>query len=234
LTTVSQIDNRGALAYVATGRGDGDRMFRRAMRHSRAVRVLRVALPLAVVLGIAGSVIAATVLDPLRAFAKLPVKLGGLVVSGTKITMQAPRLAGFTADSRPYTITARTAAQDVTNPDLLELEDLQSTMQMKDQSTFNLTARFGFYESKAEKLVLKQDVVVVGPSYEVRLIEAVINTRTGHMLSERPAEVKMQQGTINSNRMEIINSGEIIRFERGVTMDLTMDSAASAGKAVAQ
>ena len=52
----------------------------------------------------------------------LPVDMGNLVVSGTKITMELPHLAGYTPDQRPYELWAKTATQDVTDPDHVDLE----------------------------------------------------------------------------------------------------------------
>jgi len=224
VTTVSQIHERGVRAYKATGRADGERMFRAAIRHSRFVRLLRVTIPVGLVIGGLAAIVVATWLDPLRALARLPVNLGGLVVSGTKITMQAPRLAGFTRDQRSYVVVARAAAQDVTNPDLLELQDIDATMEMQDGGQFKVVARAGLYNNKTEMLKLQQNIVVTSSAYEAYLSEALVNVRTTHIISERPVEVKMLQGTINANRLEVVNSGEVIRFERGVDMLLVGES----------
>jgi lipopolysaccharide export system protein LptC len=221
VTTVSQIHGRGLRAYQATGRIDGERMFRAALRHSRFVRALRVTIPVGLVVGGAAAIVVATWLDPLRALARLPVNLGGLVVSGTKITMQAPRLAGFTRDQRSYVVVARAAAQDVTNPDLLELQDINATMEVQD-GQFKVVARAGLYNNKTEMLTLQQNIVVTSSAYEAYLSEALVNVRTSHIISERPVEVKMQQGTINANRLEVL--GDVIRFERGVDMLLVGES----------
>jgi hypothetical protein len=35
----------------------------------------------------------------------------------------------------------------------------------------------------------------------------------------------MKQGTVNANRLEVLDSGEVIRFERGVVMVLTPQDA---------
>ena len=225
MTTVSYIDapyigERGTRAVRAGGRIDGERMYRRAMRHSRNVRVLRLAIPLTIVLGGLAALVVATFLDPLRALAKLPVDAAGLVVSGTKITMQQPRMAGFTRDARPYVVTASTATQDLLNPDMLELQDIHAIMEMVDKTKFDLTAKNGIYDTKNEKLALQTDIVVVSTRYTAYLSQAQVNTKLGHVVSERPVKVKMLQGIINGNRMELMNSGDVIRFERGVTMVL--------------
>jgi lipopolysaccharide export system protein LptC len=229
---MSQTDDRGSRAYTASiGRGDTRRAFRAAMRHSRFVRLLRVALPAAVVLGVLAIILAATVLDPLRVLAKLPVNIDGLVVSGSKITTQGPRLAGFTQDRRPYVVTARSAARDATKPDMVELQELRATIEMKDAGAFEMTAQTGVFEIRADTLTLQDNILVNSTNYQLRLEEAVVNVRTSNMVSEKPVEVTMRQGTINANRLEVTNSGEVIRFERGVTMVLTPDGDSSRGKA---
>ena len=214
----SYIDGRGTHAFRALARRDSERMYRRAMRHSRNVRVLRVAIPLTIALGTIATVVVMTWLDPLRALAKLPVDAAGLVVSGTKITMQQPRMAGFTKDSRPYVVTATAATQDLLNPDTLELQDIHAVMEMVDKSRFDLKAKSGLYDTKNEKLALQTNIVVTSNRYIAFMSQAQVNVRAGHVVTERPVEVKMQQGTINGNRMELFNSGDLIRFDRGVTM----------------
>jgi len=225
LTTVSYIDapyigEHGTRAVSTGGRIDGGRMYRRAMRHSRNVRVLRLAIPLTIVLGGLATIVVATWLDPLRKLAKLPVDAAGLVVSGTRITMQQPRMAGFTRDARPYVVTASTATQDLLNPDTLELQDIHAIMEMVDKTKFDLTAKSGIYDTKNEKLALQTNIVVISSRYTAYMSQALVNVKLGHVVSERPVEVKMLQGIINGNRMELLNSGDVIRFERGVTMVL--------------
>jgi lipopolysaccharide export system protein LptC len=221
--TVLQLNDSETHAFSVARRIDGGRSFRRAARHSRHVRLLRVGIPLLTIVGGVAAFVVTTWLDPLRALARLPVDLGGLVISGTKITMQQPRLVGFTRDSRSYSVNARAAAQDLTNPDMLELQDISATMEMQDMSVFKVVARSGLYDTKTEKLTLQQNIVVTSPNYEGRLSEAVIEVRKGNVISERPVEMKMPQGTVNANRLEVVNSGDVIRFEGDVTMMLTLD-----------
>ena len=74
-----------------------DARFAVAARHSRMVRILRVAVPAAVLLSVA-AIVAVSVFNPFRMLLpKLPIDMGNLVVSGTKITMESPHMAGYTA-----------------------------------------------------------------------------------------------------------------------------------------
>jgi lipopolysaccharide export system protein LptC len=223
LTIASPIDPT-THGYAMTRRGDGGRLFRKAMRHSRRVRALRLAIPVGI-LAVIGVSLLAVQFNPLRMLTALPVDFSSLVVSGTKITMQAPRITGFTNDSRPYEFTARAAAQDVANPDTIELQGLHGKSQMPDKSQFELTADTGVYDSKGEMLTLRQNIVVTSSSgFEVYLSEAVVDVHTSNVVSERPVRVRMQQGTINASRMEVLDSGDTIRFGGGVTMVMTSNS----------
>src|SRR5262245_33693808 len=89
--------------------------FGAAQRHSRRVYFLRRALPVAVGIGVVFMVLW-TWIDPLRLMRGLPIDVGRISISGTKLTMDAPKLKGFSRDGRPYTVTAEEAAQDLTRP----------------------------------------------------------------------------------------------------------------------
>src|SRR6201994_1274236 len=114
--------------------------FAAASRHSRMVRFLRIAVPGTVCLAMAG-VIGISIFNPFRMLMpKLPVDMDNLVVSGTKITMEAPHLSGYTPDQRPYELWAKTATQDVNDPDHVELRKLRAKVRMEDQSIVTLDA----------------------------------------------------------------------------------------------
>jgi len=234
LTVVSQTDERVAPGFLSVGRTDKTGAYRRAVRHSRLVQVLRVAIPVGVLLGTLAAVVAIKLIDPLSRLAKLPINVDGLTVSGTTITMQKPRLAGLTQDKKPYVVTASAASQDVLNPDNLTLRDLHATTEMKDAGAVQLTADSGFFETKADRLTLRRNIVVTSPQYKALLAEAVINVHTNHIVSEQPVEVTTSQGTINANRLEIFDSGDVIRFERGVVMVIVSGSARGAETAEAK
>ena len=231
----AQTDPQTARAYWTMSRGDSERAFRSARRHSRAVRILRVAIPIAVVLGVTG-IFLITFFNPLRMLAKLPIDAGNLVVSGTKITMEKPHLSGFPRDERAYELSADAAKQDLTKPDLIELHNIHAKVQMQDKSTMEMSATAGIYDSKAETLKLDQNIVLSSSTgYRGRMSEAMIDIRKGYVLSERPVEVEMLQGTLNSNRLEIVDSGDLVRFDGGVNMVLMLgEAAASQAKAGAK
>jgi lipopolysaccharide export system protein LptC len=221
LTVAPTIAEREPAVFAGAGRKRDARIFRAARRHSRGVRLLRIAIPLCIVLAVGGVGAATIWFNPLRALAKLPVDVSGVAINGTKITMKAPRIAGFTSDQRQYEMTAQVAAQDVTKTELVELQGIRASMEMQDRTTVETTANNGLYNSKTEQLKLEQNVIVTTSSgYQARLAEATVDMKGGKITSEKPVEVKTADWTINANRMEVVDSGNVIRFDSGVAMTL--------------
>ena len=215
----STIDELGARGFAASSRPDNQQIFLRAQRHSRRVRVLRIAVPAGTVVVLAAITLVSW-LDPMRILSRLPTAGGQLVVSGTKITMSSPKLAGFTKDARPYELNARAAAQDITNPDIVELTDIRAKIESSDRTPVVVTAIDGVYNRKSGILKLNRDIVLTTPSYQVDLIEAVVDTTNNNVVSDKPVQVKMLQGTVNAQRLEVAGGGEVIRFIGDVKMTL--------------
>jgi lipopolysaccharide export system protein LptC len=200
--------------------------FAAAARHSRMVRLLRVAVPATVLLAMAG-IVAISVFNPFRinGLTKLPVDISNLVVSGTKITMETPHLAGFSTDQRPYEVWAKAAIQDLANPDHVELRTLRAKVQMEDKSTVTMDARTGFFDSKQQMLDLRKDIFLQSSTgYEAKLSQAYIDINKGSVTSDEPVDVKLLNGTLTADKLRIINSGEIVRFEGNVVMNLVMET----------
>jgi len=213
-------------AYWNMSRGDSERAFRSARRHSRLVRFLRIALPLAVVFITVGMSLL-TWFNPLRMLATLPVNVNDLVVSGSKITMEQPRVNGFTKDQRAYEFTAEAAAQDMTKPDIVELRNINAKIEMVDKSTINMKAATGIYDTKRETLKLEGNILLTSTNGNTgKLTEAVVDVRKGNVVSDRPVELEMLQGILNANQLEVVDSGTLIRFHGGVSMVLMLNGTA--------
>lgn len=168
--------------------------------------------------------IVAAYFNPFRVLARLPIDPGKIVLSGTRITMESPRVAGFTSDQRPYEVTARAASQDITRPDIVDLKDIRAKVEMQDKVMVEMTAASGVYESKADRLTLDQEIVLTSSSgYSGRLREAVIDVKKGSIVSQSPVELRMLNGTLNANRLEVDERGDVVRFSGGVVMNLLLN-----------
>jgi lipopolysaccharide export system protein LptC len=192
-----------------------------AARHSRLVRALRIAVPTAVALAMA-AIVGVSVFNPFRMLMpKLPVDVGNLVVSGTKITMESPHMAGYTPDQRPYEVWAKTAVQDITDPDHVDLKTLRAKMRMEDQSTVTLDALDGRMDNKNQLLDLHHDVhLQTSTGYEAWLSQAFVDMGKNTVTSDEHVDVKLLNGTLKADRLRITGGGEVIRFEGNVVMNL--------------
>ena len=163
-----------------------------------------------------------SVFNPFRILLpKLPVDMSNLVVSGTKITMESPHMAGFSTDQRPYEVWAKAAIQDLTDPDHMELKTLRAKVMMEDKSTVTMDARTGYYDSKPQLLDLRKDIFLQSSTgYEARMTQAYVDINKGTVTSDEHVDVKLLNGTLTADKLRIFNSGEVVRFEGNVVMNL--------------
>jgi lipopolysaccharide export system protein LptC len=216
--------------WTASRRTDVERAVRKAGRHSIVVRFGRVGLPVGVIVALTGLVLF-TYLKPTQVLEAIPDLAGKTAVQGSKITMQLPRIAGFTRDQRAYELNAETAVQDIATPDVVELQNLRARMEMQDKDVVNITANSGTYSTKADKIVLRDRVIVTSQQgYKAMLREAAVEMKKGNVISEQPVEITLPNGTLTANRLEIVNSGDLIRFDRGVVLDMNPEKAVGASQ----
>ena len=221
LTTATALEPRQG--WTAAGRSDLSRAFRIATRHSRRVRFLRIAVPTFVVLLVLGFA-AATWFNPLRIVAKLPHGAGTLTISGTKITMELPRIAGYTRDARAYELSAQSADQDLTRPENVELKGIAAKVELQNNSFVQMSAARGLYNNKAEQLRLGESIVLKSSSgYEARLTDALVDMRSGQIVSDEPVEVMLLNGVLHAQRLEVAESGAMVLFSGGVSMTLDLN-----------
>jgi lipopolysaccharide export system protein LptC len=222
LSSTYPVGNARRAGFSATSRVDADQRYRAAMRHSRHVQWLRLGVP--AVLAAALVVVVGANYMPTVGGLRLPGELGKMVIKGTRVTMQQPHLTGYTVDSRPYEFTASSAEQDITKPDQMELHQIQAKMVMEDKSTVNVTSASGLYDMKTEILNLNESIHLLSTTgYEALLSDAAIDVHKGVLISEKPVWVKLTGTVINAKRLEVRDSGAVIRFGGGVTMVVQPD-----------
>jgi lipopolysaccharide export system protein LptC len=192
-----------------------------AARHSRIVRALRIAVPAAVTLSMA-AIVLVSIFNPFRMLLpKLPLDMENLVVSGTKITMESPHMSGYTPDRRPYEVWAKTATQDVTDPDHVELKTLRAKVLMEDQSTVTLDALTGLMDTKQQLLDLHKDIYLqTTTGYEAWLSQAFVDMGKGTVTSDEHVDVKWADGRLSADKLKITGGGEVVRFDGHVVMNI--------------
>jgi len=85
-------------------------------------------------------------------------------------------------------------------------------------------ARSVIYESKQQTLDLRKDIFLQSSTgYEAKLSQALLDINKGTVSSDEHVDVKLLNGTLVADRLRILNSGEVVRFEGNVVMNLVMD-----------
>ena len=199
---------------------DLEARFAAAARHSRLVHILRIAVPATVAVAM-GVIIFISAFNKFRTTSEVAFDPGNLVVSGTKITMETPHLSGYTPDQRPYELWANTATQDIRDPDHVDLHKLRAKLLMQDQSTVYLDALTGTFDNKQQQLDLRKDIFMrTSTGYEARLSQAFVDMANNTVTSDEHVDVKLTNGTLSSDRLRIMEGGDVIRFEGNVVMHL--------------
>lgn len=208
------------MSHAAPGMNDAIRIgdarraeaFRAAGRHTTRVRLAKRVIIGSAAAGAVGLALV-TVFNPFRSLPE-NVSIQGLGVSGSRITMELPKLNGYRKDSRPYEVTARQAIQDLKKQNLIELVDLEARIEMADHGQGRVTARTGFYDTAKETMQLVKDVRMKSDSgYEVLLSKADIDFKAGTLSSQEPVRVLMRSSTISADRMNVIDGGKTLVFE---------------------
>ncbi len=192
------------------------RAFREADRNTRRVRLLRKAVPL-IALGGVVVMIGLAFFNPFRP-KEVEVDIGALTVSGDQLTMEMPRLTGFNKRNEAYNVTAASASQKLTAPGEIDLKDLDAVITMADKQTATLKAASGQFNSSTEMLTLTEKVSVGSTrGYNATMQNATVDFKAGQVTSQGNVTLKLENGLIEAKNLKIIDGGDRILFEGGVS-----------------
>lgn len=221
-----RVDSRWSRLDVSPARWRGG--FKEARRHSGRVRFLRRA-------AIAGSLLAivlisaAAFLNPLK---RMPVDIsvGRVGLNGTKVTLDFPKINGVQEDGQPFEIKARSAIQDITAPDVVDLLGIQSKIGAADNSTTWVSANRGTYDSSHDKLTLEGDVRIKNSGgYDIWLTSARIDFKTGGLVSQEPVKVVLDGGTIRAKQLDVSEHGHKVSFGGEVASTFSSEASQTLG-----
>jgi lipopolysaccharide export system protein LptC len=205
---------------TASRRFDRGGAYRAARRHSVYVRLLRWAIPIGCLFAVAG-LLGVMLFDP---FSKLPgnVSIASLGLSGTKVTMEAPKLSGYRQDGRRYDVRATSGVQDIKVPNVIELNQMDATFETGDANRVHVMAPLAVYDSGREFMQMRGDVRVTSQSgFDIRMHDADVDMKAGGIQSQQPVHVLMPRGTIDADRLSISNGGQQVTFDGNVVTVLT-------------
>lgn len=211
-------------AGQASGRSDLE--FARARRHSRMVRRLKIALPLIaaiiVVVGVTTTWLARS----------LPgdISVTGTSIEDGRVVMQDPRMSGVDSQERPYEMRAVRAFQSLTGGGV-DLEKVTATLFVDDDTTADITATAGFYDSETNQLRLTDGIEVkTSNGIAIKLATADIDLAAGAMQGGGPVAIDTPNQTIRSSSLTVSDGGKVLSFGGRVRMVIAPSEAGSTEK----
>ncbi len=190
--------------------------FTQAERHTKRVRRLRWLLPalsLALALLFAG-------VSYVRSFLAR-VEMGPLHLEGNALILQQPKIAGVDKHQHAYEVIAQSARQSINEPRKVELLHIEAKMQLVDDGWARITSDQGLLDDENQRVSLNGNIHVVSShGYDMHLENLQIDTKAGNMSSDRPVTAQQGESRISAERLNVTNSGEVIRFEGKVRAEL--------------
>jgi lipopolysaccharide export system protein LptC len=170
-------------------------------RYSRAVRILRVALPL-VALALMSTIFLFT-RDTLPPGIRFSAKDFAALEDGLRLS--EPRFTGTTDAGEPFVVSAEWALPDSADPTEIRLHAIRASIAMADGRTAELTAADGMLRPKAQTVALTGGVRLTtsdGYVAETETAEADLRARTlvapGAVMAEGPL------GRIEAGRLDMV------------------------------
>ncbi|GGF46195.1 membrane protein [Azorhizobium oxalatiphilum] len=209
---------------IATFVGRGAPDFRKAKRHSARVRLVKRVLPVAILVAVV-LMITVPLVRNLSMKVELPFDLGTLSLSGTRLTMEAPKLSGFTDDNRAYNISAGSAIQDVTKPDLIGLTDITARLELANKGWATVKSHTGSLDTKTQFITLSDGVdLATNGGYAGKMQDAAVDVKAGSVTTDHPVVLTYLDGKLVSDRLKITDRGSRAYFEGNVQLDFRLSS----------
>lgn len=187
-----------------------ERAFKSAQRHTRRVTWLKWFLPV-IALGIIGG-FTTWVINQKPAPVPEEVASNEEAFQQDEVIMQNPNLNGF-SDGRAYEVMAVRAIQKLSEPDVVNLEDLSARITMPDEAWVTFTSETGRFNQKEEYLTLSGKVDVKSSEGYGLLTEAVdVKMKENYLQTTTPVSIASKDILLQANKLEAIDSGDLIRF----------------------
>lgn len=207
---------------------DRAQAFREAARHSRRVRLLR----RGIVFGSIGLVAAVVGWSLFAPAGKLPggVTINQATLNGTRVMMDLPKLNGFRRDGRPYEVRARSGVQDIRTPKIIELNEIDATVQTSDGASVRVQAPKGVFDSGADRMRLDAGSAGDGiritstSGYDVVMRTADMDFKKGDVVSKDPVVLTLTNGAIAADELEIQDHGSRVVFTGNVKSTIAPDN----------
>lgn len=188
---------------------------RAAMRHSRLVKVLKVAIPGTGALLFVGVVAMIGITNYLSGlgFGKISLTADGLV-------MDQPELSGHDG-KRSYRVAATRAIQRISDPRIFDLETIVAELKVDPNQKVAIEAANGTYDSQAETLRLSGGIsVATSDGHSAELERLFVDLQEGSLTTDDPISIATSHGTLKATRMRFDQHDSSLVFFDGISMTL--------------
>jgi lipopolysaccharide export system protein LptC len=188
-----------------------------AQRHSRRVRILKLAVPLVA----AVIAVAFPVYSYLAAPVSIQVQADGSAFADGKLVMANPKLNGFTKQNLPYSMTALRAIQDVSKQGIIDLEGIDAKLPLSADNVAAVNASHGTYNRDGNTMSLTSDVTITTTDgLEAKFKSVFLDMGKGTMKTSDPVDVSRGGSRITADSMSIQDNGKIVVFENRVRVNI--------------
>jgi lipopolysaccharide export system protein LptC len=216
----------GGQDYLVRSLDDRERAFVNAERHTRLVRFLRKALPVAAILVLLSYFVTSR-LGVSISVGDLTASIDGIEVADGNLRMTNPKLQGADKKNGKYVIGADYADQDMKDPKIIKLHAIRAELSSADGGWSRMNAVRGVFDSKSERLVM-QDRITVATSSGItgELKHASLMAKTQTLRSHRPVFFNLPNGTIRARALTFRSSDSTLTFRGKVHVHVVRKQAA--------
>lgn len=197
------------VAWLEKSRADIARRYAGARRHSLAVRILRIALPVVSIVGVIAFVVIAYVLPELPA----GISASSIDVTHNTIVMKDPHVSGFLRGGRTYEVRADRAEQSLENTKVATLDNIVATLGFGNGESAQIVAPHGTYFADKQRIVLSDDIVIKSSNGASGTLQSAdIDIPSGTMVSDKPMRFESAGSSISAAGIHVFDKGGHIVF----------------------
>jgi lipopolysaccharide export system protein LptC len=203
---------RDRLAGLTAGR---ENAFPEALRHSARVTRLR-----KWILWGAGGTVALVGLGALIGslrYLPIDINLSRVALKGTRIVIESPKLVGYRKDGRPYEVRAKVGVQDITKPDVFDLEGLDVRVETKGDNAVTLASPKAVYSTRTDNASMQGGVRITdAKNFDMRMDAADMDFKASVMTSKAPVTLIIDGGQVAADHVEFLQKERRATFTGNV------------------
>ena len=214
-------------ARAGAGVSDRARAFAVARRHSRLVRLLRIALPLT-----AAGILAAyaLVLTVSWHLGKGRLQVAGIQVTADDLTMKDPVYFGVNKDGGRYRVHAKRAVVGLNQNTPIKLIDVDGELTQTNKAITKLKAKHGLLDNAKNELELFDGIEIDGSNgLTARLSRAMVYSKESKVVSNDPVVANTPTGSVQASAMTMNTKTKAVAFRGAVSVRLLPSAQGSVG-----